>query len=71
MKFIVLYISSIMENSTTVKMSHKDFEVLRDLGSGSFGKVTLVKKLDSELLYAMKTVALNRLSQKEKDSALN
>ena len=60
-----------MENSTTVKMSHKDFEVLRDLGSGSFGKVTLVKKLDSELLYAMKTVALNRLSQKEKDSALN
>ena len=47
MKFIVLYISSIMENSTTVKMSHKDFEVLRDLGSGSFGKVTLVKKLDS------------------------
>ena len=49
----------------------RDFEVVKELGSGSFGTVTLVRKRDCQTLYALKSVKLNRLSQKEKDSALN
>jgi len=49
----------------------KQFSVVKDLGSGSFGQVKLVKKIGTESLYAIKSVKLNRLSQKEKDSALN
>ncbi len=30
-----------------LQMGMKDFEVLKELGSGSFGKVKLVKKKDS------------------------
>lgn len=53
------------------QISIKDFEVLRELGTGSFGKVRLVKRKDSDMLYALKSVGLSRLNQKEKDSALN
>jgi NIMA (never in mitosis gene a)-related kinase len=48
-----------------------DFETLKDLGSGSFGSVKLVRKKDDSQIFAMKTVSLGRLSQKEKDNALN
>ena len=47
------------------------FTDIKQLGSGSFGQVKLVQKIGTETLYALKTVKLNRLSQKEKDSALN
>jgi len=53
------------------QMSIKDFESIKELGAGSFGKVKLVKRKDSETLFALKTVMLGRLNQKEKDSALN
>jgi len=53
------------------KMTIKDFEVLKELGCGSFGKVMLVKKISTQVLYALKTVSLNRLNQREKDNALN
>lgn len=49
----------------------KDFEVVKELGTGSFGKVDLVRKKDDGGLYALKSVPLNRLNQKEKDNALN
>ena len=52
-------------------LSIKQFTVIKELGSGSFGTVKLIQKIDTEVLYALKTVKLNRLSQKEKDSALN
>lgn len=48
-----------------------DFETVKDLGSGSFGSVKLVRKKDDNQIFAMKTVSLGRLSQKEKDNALN
>ena len=48
-----------------------DFENVKDLGSGSFGSVKLVRKKDDNQIFAMKTVSLGRLSQKEKDNALN
>ena len=48
-----------------------DFEVVKDLGAGSFGTVKLVRKKDDSQLMAMKVVSLNKLTQKEKDNALN
>lgn len=41
-----------------------DFETVKELGSGSFGSVKLVRKLDDCQLLAMKTVSLGRLTQK-------
>jgi len=46
------------------KLTIKDFEIVKELGSGSFGKVKLVKKIANDVLYALKTVTLNRLNQK-------
>ena len=48
-----------------------DFETIKDLGAGSFGSVKLVRKKDDSQVLAMKTVSLSRLTQKEKDNALN
>jgi NIMA (never in mitosis gene a)-related kinase len=52
-------------------LGRKDFEPVKELGSGSFGKVELVRKKSDQQLYALKSVNLVRLNQKEKDSALN
>jgi NIMA (never in mitosis gene a)-related kinase len=57
-----------MEQNT---LSYKDFEVVKELGSGSFGKVQLVRKKTDGILYAIKSVNMVRLNEKEKDSALN
>jgi NIMA (never in mitosis gene a)-related kinase len=48
-----------------------DFETIRDLGAGSFGSVKLVRRRDDGVSWAMKTVSLCRLNQKDKDNALN
>jgi serine/threonine protein kinase len=53
------------------QLSIKKFEAVRVLGEGSFARVTLVKKIECNTLYALKTVKMNRLSQKDKDNALN
>lgn len=42
--------------TTTDTLSVDDFELLKVLGKGSFGKVMLVRKNDSQQLYAMKTL---------------
>ena len=47
-------------------LSFKDFEVLKELGSGSFGKVCLARKKSDQKLYAIKSVLMTRLNQKEK-----
>jgi len=52
-------------------LKRSDFETIKELGSGSFGSVKLVRKRDDAQVLAMKTVSLSRLSQKEKDNALN
>ena len=52
-------------------LSLSDFSTVRELGTGSFGSVTLVKKRGTGEVMAMKTVSLTRLSQKEKENALN
>lgn len=45
-------------------MKLTDFETIKELGSGSFGSVKLVKKIDDGQTYAMKTVSLSKLTQK-------
>tara|TARA_B110000285_G_scaffold226219_1_gene285620 strand:+ start:272 stop:412 length:141 start_codon:yes stop_codon:yes gene_type:complete len=36
------------------KISIEDFEYIKVIGRGSFGKVYLVRKLDTQMVYAMK-----------------
>jgi NIMA (never in mitosis gene a)-related kinase len=48
-----------------------NFETIKELGAGSFGSVRLARKRDDGQVWAIKTVSLCRLSQKEKDNALN
>ena len=55
----------------TDSQSIKDFDIIKELGAGSFGKVNLVQRKTDQTIFAMKTVSLTRLTQKEKDSALN
>lgn len=45
------------ESPTKVKVSVDDFELIKVIGKGSFGKVTLVQKRDSRHLYAMKVLS--------------
>ena len=48
-----------------------DFEVMKELGTGSFGAVHLVKKLSDGKLYALKSVRLSCMDLAEKNKALN
>ena len=43
-------------------LNSKDFEVLKELGSGSFGKVSLARKKSDQELYAIKVVLMTRLN---------
>lgn len=45
-------------------LSYKDFDIVKDLGSGSFGKVQLVRKKTDQKLYAIKSVNMIRLNEK-------
>jgi len=49
----------------------ENFEVLKELGSGTFSKVYQVKRIADNEIYAMKKVKLANLSRKEKENALN
>ena len=46
------------------KICAKDFEYKKVIGRGSFGKVYLVRKKDSQLPYAMKILRKDHLLQK-------
>ena len=49
-----------------------DFEFIKELGSGSFGRVILVRPHSSQnQVYAMKQIKMNQLTAREKDNALN
>ena len=52
-------------------MSLKDYRIEKELGKGAFGSVSKVTKLSDGKTYAMKTVKIGKLSQPEKESALN
>lgn len=52
-------------NVTKKKMTIDDFDLLKVIGIGSFGKVMLVKKKDTERLYAMKILKKNHILQRD------
>ena len=47
------------------------FEILSKLGEGSYSEVLKVKRKDDSKVYALKKVKLKKLSEKEKNNALN
>lgn len=51
-----------MDKGNSIGM--KDFEILKDLGSGSYGRVQLIKRKEDQKLYALKSVFLASAKQK-------
>ena len=47
---------NMLNNSQGVKLSVDDFQLLKVVGRGSFGKVYLAKKKTSSQIYAVKTL---------------
>lgn len=52
-------------------MSLKDFELIKELGRGSFGSVSLVRRKADGQLYGIKQVVIGKMGTKEKENALN
>ena len=52
-------------------MSLKDFEFIKELGKGSFGSVSLVRRRADGILYGLKKVNIGSMGNKEKENALN
>ena len=52
-------------------MSISDYIIEKQLGKGAFGSVSKVRKISDGKIYALKNVKIGKLSQKEKESALN
>jgi len=48
-----------------------DFQVTKKLGDGAFSSVYLAKRISDGALYAIKKVKMGKLSEKEKQNALN
>ena len=49
----------------------ENFEVIKELGSGSFSSVFHVRRIEDGQEYAMKKVKMDKLSKREKENALN
>ena len=52
-------------------MSINDFEIIKQIGSGAFSTVSLVKRKQDDTIYALKRVELSKMQQNEKDNSLN
>lgn len=52
-------------------MSLKDFEILNELGKGTYGSVYKARRIQDSKMYAVKKVDLQKLTKKEKENALN
>ena len=46
------------------KLSMQSFEIIRVVGKGNFGKVLLVKKIDTQRIYAIKALTKKHLVDK-------
>ena len=49
----------------------KDFKILSMIGEGAYSLVYKAQRIKDDIIYALKKVKLNNLSQKEKLNALN
>ena len=52
-------------------MSLNDFEIIKQIGTGAFSTVSLVKRKQDDTIYALKRVELSKMQQNEKDNSLN
>lgn len=52
-------------------MSMRDFIILQKIGDGAYSEVYKVKRMSDGQHYALKKVKMGKLSQKEKENALN
>ena len=52
-------------------MSINDFEIIKQIGSGAFSTVSLVRRKQDNEIYALKRVELSKMQQNEKDNSLN
>ena len=48
-----------------------DFEIVKELGKGSFGSVCLVRRKEDHEIYALKSVCLKNLKKKEQQNSVN
>ena len=48
-----------------------DFEIVKQLGKGSFSSVYLVRRKEDQKIYALKSVNLQKLNKKEQQSSVN
>ena len=49
----------------------QDFQILSKIGDGAYSSVYKVKRLEDNCQYALKKVKMGKLSEKEKENALN
>ena len=49
----------------------KDFKIEKVLGKGSFGSVYLVRRIEDNKIYALKSVILEKLNKKEQQNSVN
>ena len=47
-----------------------NYEIIKDIGKGSFSNVYLVRKIDTQKEYALKKVNLSGMSKKERENAI-
>ena len=47
------------------------FKIIAKIGEGAYSTVYTVRRIDDNQLYALKKVMLKKLSEKEKQNALN
>ena len=52
-------------------MSLNDFEIIKQIGTGAFSTVSLVKRKQDDTIYALKRVELSKMLPNEKDNSLN
>ena len=52
-------------------MSLNNFKLGKELVKGAFGSVRLVTRIEDNKVYAMKSVSIGKLDDKEKEAALN